>query len=255
MRKGLKEKIDDLKDAFRRDQTEPLVLMRSVWQRISKDVVSLGGGKLNLPYSAVKVAILAQSEGQKNIFKAALEQDRRLEKFLREKLREENCDAADRFRVAVDFVYTRPNAWGKNVFSVVPDLISNVDKTPSARLVILKGKAGKKQYKIEKRRTYIGRLKDVKDVDGRIIRRNDIVFEDSGDKTNTSVGRLHACLEFDTERNRFTLEDTGGSTGTRIERHGDFLDVQVNQRVSLKDRDVIHLGRASIQFVQQEGGK
>jgi hypothetical protein len=92
----------------------------------------------------------------------------------------------------------------------------------------------------------------VKDIDRRIVRRNDVVFEDNGDKINTSVGRLHACIEFDEEKNRFILEDTGGSTGTRIERRGEFLDVQVNQRVGLKDRDVIHLGRALIQFVLQE---
>ncbi len=51
------------------------------------------------------------------------------------------------------------------------------------------------------------------------------------------------------------LEDTGGSTGTRIERRGEFIEVQVNQRVGLKDGDVIHLGRALIQFKLPEGGR
>src|SRR5207302_1402596 len=131
------------------------------------------------------------------MFQSSLE-DRKLQNFIREKLKEENCESADKFAVSVDYVYTRPNAWGKNIFSITPETRSGADVNhQNARLVILKGKTAKRKYKIGKKRIHIGRLKDVKDLDGRIVRRNDIVFEDSGDRINTSVGRLHACIEFD----------------------------------------------------------
>jgi DNA repair exonuclease SbcCD ATPase subunit len=252
MSKGVRNKLSDLLGVFQKDQGEPLVLMRLVWRRISGDVVSVGSCQVNLPYTSVKVAILAETEGQRNSFKAALERDRKLEKFLREKLREERCEAANQFRASIEFVKTRPDEWGDNIFSVIPDALAHGNEIRAARLLVLAGQTTKTRYSIKKRKTYIGRLKEVKDIDRRIVRRNDVVFEDNGDKINTSVGRLHACIEYDEEKNRFILEDTGGSTGTRIERHGEFLDVQVNQKVALKDRDVIHLGRASIQFALQE---
>jgi hypothetical protein len=196
----------------------------------------------------VTVAILVQDEGQKHVFSAALEKDRALEKFVREKLTEENCEGANRFHVGMNFIYTRPESWGKELFAVVPDSVHAVNETQTAMLTILKGKAEKKKYRISKRRTYIGRLREVKDADGRTVRRNDVVFEDTGDKVNTSVGRLHACIESDNERKGFLLEDTGGCTGTRLERDGEFRDVQIGQRVRLRNGDIIHLGRAAIRF-------
>jgi hypothetical protein len=248
MSKGVRNKLNGLLGAFQKDQREPLVLMRAVWHQLSRDIVSVGSSKVNLPYSRIKVAILAESATQEKLFKAALERERNLERFLREKLREERCEAASQFRASLEFVRTRPNAWGENIFFITSDAVAHGNDAPAARLVVLAGQANKKRFRIQKRKTYIGRLKEVKDIDRRIVRRNDLVFEDTGDKINTSVGRLHACVEFDEEKDRFILEDTGGSTGTRIERRDGFIDVQVNQRVGLKDGDVIHLGRASIQF-------
>lgn len=248
MNKGLRENINHLVDALRRDESEPLVLMRSIWRKISKDVVSLGSGKLIVPYSRVTVAVLVHDDAQKNVLMAVLEKDRALEKFVREKLTEENCKGANRFHLDMNFVYTRPDSWGTELFAVVPDNVHAVNETKSAILTIVKGKAEKKKYRIEKRRTYIGRLREVKDADGRTVRRNDVVFEDTGDKVNTSVGRLHACIESDDERKGFLLEGTGGCTGTRLERDGEFRDIQISQRVRLRDGDIIHLGRAAIRF-------
>jgi len=248
MRRGIRGKLSEIISSLRGDQTEPLALMRAIWDRIRRDVVAIGGGRSDIPYARVKVSIFAEDEARVRVFKARLEESRKLEKFLREKLKDEACVTAGKFRVGVGFVYERPAAWGSDIFSVAPESDGACSKGAPAQLLVLKGTARRKRYKVEKRRTYIGRLKEVKDAGGRTVRLNDVVFEDTGDKINTSVGRLHACIDFDESEESFTLQDTGGETGTHIERGGHLIEVQVNQRVRLRDEDNIHLGRALLQI-------
>jgi hypothetical protein len=239
-----------LKDIFNfgKDQHEPLVLRRMIWSELSQALFTNEKGKVILPYTRLKIFVFVENETRKARFAAGLVEDRSLEKFLREKLKEEKCISSDKFRVTIEFVNERTSDFGKNIFYLAPETESATGNKPIAGLTILEGSTKKTRYKIEKKRTYIGRLDAVKDITGKVVRRNDVIFEDTGDKINTSVGRLHALIEFDDEKSVFTIQDTGSTTGTRIERESEFLDVLPYQKVNLRDGDILHLGRAAIRF-------
>ena len=63
-----------------------------------------------------------------------------------------------------------------------------------ARLVVVKGKATETVYALERARTNLGRLPEITDADYRVVRRNDVVFEDGADEANASVSRKHAHI-------------------------------------------------------------
>ena len=81
-------------------------------------------------------------------------------------------------------------------------------------------------------------------------RRNDVVFLDNGDETNSTVGRAHATVYFNREKNEFRLVDDVSRYGTRIFREGRSIEVPGGNRrgIRLRSGDEIYLGRACLRF-------
>jgi len=82
----------------------------------------------------------------------------------------------------------------------------------------------------------------------RIVRRNDVVFEDGADEANSSVSRKHAHILRD--GSDFRLVDDGSEYGTRVFRDGRSLEVPPGDRrgEKLRTGDEIYLGRACLRF-------
>jgi hypothetical protein len=114
--------------------------------------------------------------------------------------------------------------------------------------VITKGAAEQPEYRMKKERILVGRLPEVLDREGRLIRRNDLVFLDSGDDINSTVGRIHARIWFDSESREFCIMDEVSRYGTRIIRDGRSIEVpEGNQRgVRLRSGDEIYFGQACV---------
>ena len=117
-------------------------------------------------------------------------------------------------------------------------------------MTVLKGSAEKALYEMKKDRILVGRLPEVLDREGRMIRRNDVVFLDNGEEVNASVGRAHSRIWFDSEKQEFRIMDEVSRYGTRIMREGRSIEVPSgNTRgVRLRSGDEIYFGRACLRF-------
>ena len=123
-------------------------------------------------------------------------------------------------------------------------------RAPAAagRVVVVKGKTGNPEYALERARTNIGRLAELTDADHRVIRRNDVVFEEGADEANATVSRRHAHIRL--EDGDYRLCDDGSEFGTRVFRDGRSIEVPAGNRrgEKLRPGDEIYLGRACLRF-------
>jgi len=116
------------------------------------------------------------------------------------------------------------------------------------RLVLVKGKTDREEYTLERARTNLGRLAELTDADHRLVRRNDVVFEEGADEVNATVSRRHANIRL--EDGEYRLCDDGSEFGTRIFRDGRSIEVAAGDRrgEKLRANDEIYLGRACMRF-------
>ena len=132
---------------------------------------------------------------------------------------------------------------------VKPDPCGSKD-VPEVSLLILRGAAETSDYRLKKERILIGRTPDVMDREGRIIRKNDVVFLDNDEDVNATVGYSHARIWWVFEEKGFFLMDEASRYGTCIVRQGRSLEVpEGNYRgIRIHARDEIYCGQACLRF-------
>ncbi len=113
---------------------------------------------------------------------------------------------------------------------------------------MVKGKTAQAEYPLDKARTNIGRLAELTDAEQRVVRRNDVVFEEGADEANATVSRRHAHIRL--EAGDYRICDDGSEFGTRVFRDGRSIEVPAGNRRGEKLRagDEIYLGRACLRF-------
>jgi pSer/pThr/pTyr-binding forkhead associated (FHA) protein len=114
--------------------------------------------------------------------------------------------------------------------------------------MVVKGKTGQGEYRLEKARTNLGRMAELTDTEHRVVRRNDVVFEEGGDEANATVSRRHAHIRL--EAGEYRLCDDESEFGTRVLRDGRAIEVPAGNRRGerLRAGDEIFLGRACLRF-------
>jgi pSer/pThr/pTyr-binding forkhead associated (FHA) protein len=113
---------------------------------------------------------------------------------------------------------------------------------------VVKGKAACDEYVLDKPCTNIGRLSELTDSEQRVVRRNDVVFEENAHQANGTVSRQHAHIR--REDGQYRLADDGSEFGTRVFRDGRSIEVPPGNRRGerLRPGDEIYLGRACLRF-------
>jgi hypothetical protein len=122
---------------------------------------------------------------------------------------------------------------------------------PELRLEILKGTAEQPVYQITKDRLLVGCLPEVHDLEGRLVRKNNVVFPHEGNETNATVGTMHARIWFDFKKQEFRVMDESSRYGTRIVRGGRTIEVPPENPngVGLRSGDEVHFGQACFRFM------
>jgi pSer/pThr/pTyr-binding forkhead associated (FHA) protein len=117
-----------------------------------------------------------------------------------------------------------------------------------ARLVVVKGKAEQLEYALSKPRINVGRLAELADSEQRVVRRNDVVFEEGADEANATVSRCHAHIRLDA--GEYRICDDESEFGTRVFRDGRPIEVPAGNRrgEKLRPGDEIYFGRACLRF-------
>jgi hypothetical protein len=132
---------------------------------------------------------------------------------------------------------------------ITPDPHGSQD-VPEVRLLVLRGAAEPSDYRLKKERILIGRTSDVTDREGRIIRKNDVVFLDNGEDINATVGYSHARIWWDFEEEGFFLMDESSRYGTCIVHQGRSLEVPEGNYCGIRihSGDEIYCGQACLSF-------
>jgi hypothetical protein len=253
--------------AFGPVQSDELLLVhRAILDEIDGKIQTAQRGQRLFPYNYLRVRLVSQEADRRALFEAAFAQDRRLENDIRECLKAAGCDLPVGF--AVDVETAAEGAKGFDIeyaihqlppAPVVPEPPAPLAPEPKpaplpGRLAVVRGKAVHESYTLEKPRTNIGRLQELTDNQQRIVRRNDVVFEEGSDETNASVSRAHAHIRFETAAGEYRICDDESEYGTRIFRDGRSIEVPAGNRRGerLRAGDEIYLGRACMRFEQPE---
>ncbi len=231
----------------------PLELRREILEQIESRIVVAADGN-RFPYERIIVRLLPATQALGDIFESAFLQDESLKSDILETLKESQARAGTGFEVDVRVMPAPESAPPED--SPAFELEFERPGTPRERavpgvkLAVVKGSAEQPEYIIRKDNIMIGRLSEVLDREGRLIRKNDIVFLDNGEDVNSTVGRAHARIRFDRERWEYWIADESSRYGTYIVREGRSIEVPGgNARgIRLRPGDEICLGQACLHF-------
>ena len=229
---------------------ELVVVHRAILQEIESKVQTLPRGQRVFAAGRVVVTLASADANRRAIYETAFGE--RLEADIREALESAQCEIPRGFSVDVVTVEDGPPysiAYEKPApAAATTSAAPAAEASKPARLVIVKGKTEHDEYSLHRARTNIGRLPELTDSDHRVIRRNDVVFEEGATNDNSTVSRKHAHIRF--ENGEYRLCDDESEFGTRVFRDGRAIDVPSGNRrgEKLRPGDEIYLGRACLRF-------
>lgn len=228
------------------DSSELLIVHRAILEEIEGRVQVMARGRRVFPFARVIVTLIGEEEQRRALLEAAFKD--RLPSDVREMLDAAACEIPRGFGVEV-----RTAAAGLGAYEI--EYAADAPKPSVAapleagRLVTVKGKTERGEYTLDRPRTNLGRMAELTDSDHRVIRRNDVVFEEGADEANATVSRRHGHIRL--EDGEYRLCDDGSEFGTRIFRDGRSIEVPSGDRRGerLRPGDEIYLGRTCLRFM------
>jgi len=226
---------------------ELLLVHRGILEEVESKVQTVARGRRVFPYARLAVTLSSADADRRAVYQAAFAEGGRLESDIRDALESAGCQAPRGFSVEV-----KTSDEGERAFVIEYGTASAVAKAaadrPPARLVLVTGKTEHQSYELVKKRANIGRMAELTDTEQRVVRRNEVVFEDGGDAANATVSRRHAHIS--QEDGGYRICDDGSEYGTRVFRDGRQIEVPAGNRRGerLRPGDEIYLGRACLRF-------
>ena len=190
---------------------------------------------------------------QYSAFEESFVREDALKKYLLQTLAETGTQYPDEFQARIELQSVRgPEGIETAPFEIdyIRPNVMRLEEVPEVRLSVTRGTAEKQAYRLKKDRILVGRPAEVLDREGRIVRRNDIVFLESEDEAGASVGSSHARIWHDYEKRGFWIMDEGSRYGTRILRDGSVIEVPGDDPsgVQVRPGDDLYFGQAGIHF-------
>ena len=229
------------------DSGELLLVHRAILESIESRVQTVARGKRVFPYGHVTVTLVSADPDRRALYQTAFGEGGRLESDVQEALDSAECEVPRGFGVEV-----KTSETGEKNFTIEYSVEALKRATEAVRgvgrLIVVTGKTAQGEYTLEKALTNLGRMAELTDTEHRVVRRNDVVFEEGGDERNATVSRRHAHIRLDS--GDYRLCDDGSEFGTRVLRDGRAIEVPAGNRRGerLRAGDEIFLGRACLRF-------
>ena len=213
------------------------------------------GGRV-FPFGKVTVLLQAPNQNLRTVLQTAFIERESLKADIIRKLEEAKVRYPDGLEIMIELrKYEDSVQMGSGPLQCFemqffkPDPIPK-SEIPATSLIITKGSAEHPNYRIKKERILIGCLQEVLDREGRMVRKNDVVFPGHGGEINTTVDSVHARIWYEFEERQFRIMDEGSRYGTRIVREGRSLEVPSGRTrgLGLRSGDEIHCGQAGLRF-------
>jgi hypothetical protein len=215
--------------------------------REAEAAITLGPDGPMFPYNRVLVTLAADTPERRTELQATLPADHVHERLFQHLQR--RAEVAPDFRVEVRLAPGSENPAGftvalRHVAARVP-----TEHPVAPRAARLVSPDGSLRFTLSEGTTHVGRMADVHDRGGRLVRRNQIALE--GNAESRTVSRAHARIQGIRDRDTlvFTLIDEGSRYGSTVVRGGRAHKVlHGNAGFRLKDGDEVHFGRVHLQF-------
>lgn len=234
------------------DSDELLLVHRAILEEVAGKIQTVARGQRIFPYPHVTVTLASADPDRRTLYQAAFANEGRLEKDIRETLEGAQCQLPKDFRVDVKTAETGDRNFeiaysAEGVRPVQAAAPTEEPRDTVGRLIVVKGHTSRPEYTLDRPRVNLGRLAELTDSEQRIVRRNDVVFEE-GDEVNATVSRKHAHIR--RESGEYRLVDDESEFGTRVFRDGRSIEVPKGNRrgEKLRNGDEIYLGRACLRF-------
>jgi hypothetical protein len=240
------------RQTFGAERSNDLVVMHHlILEQIESKVQVLARGQKVFPFPQVNVTIVGETPQRRELLQAAFGQ--RLQADVIAALRGIRCEVPRGFAVQVHVVeeafapvevtYAKEEVKAAAAAAAAPP-------TPlePGRLIVVKGTTDGEEISLDRKRTNIGRMTELVDSTGRVLRRNHVAFEDGADEVSSTVSRRHAHVEL--EDGEYLLMDDRSEFGTSIFRDGRSIELVKGGRrgEKLRPGDEIYFGRACVRF-------
>ncbi|ARA91994.1 MAG: FHA domain-containing protein [Bacteroidetes bacterium] len=242
---------------FQRAPAEPLEFRRAILDDVER---AAEPHRRHFAFNRLTIHLLAESNRTRHLFEAALEgPDEPFSDAVHRRLADARIPVPEPLQVRWRFYRSIPErltgCFGERPFYVE---FTRRRTATTATLTVLKGRTPKTRYVVKSRQTLtIGRLEEVVDERGRIVRRNALAFADYEDETLPpeeraileTVSRIHARIGFDEAAGVFRVHDDQSTWGTSVVRTHLHVPIAVRQQpVALQDGDLIYFGKACVRF-------
>jgi hypothetical protein len=228
---------------------QPIEIVHAIVHLVQQEVQSTGRGRVQFPYTQVRIGIAAATARDRARLSAACEGPPSLRDRIVDRLTGTGCDAAD-LQVKVAFLAEPKPDWIDPAFHVDYARAAPPSAVPSSpsrlELAVVAGTADRSSYTFTGGHISLGRGTEVRDRHDRLVRTNQVAFVEGAGDINASVSRRHARIEHDTASDTFRLHDDGASHGTSVIREGRGLAVPQGRGLRLRSGDVIALGLARV---------
>jgi hypothetical protein len=237
---------------------QPLEVRHAVLDEIESRLVPGPNGLQLFPYDEIRVELIGGTADDVAALEATLQSDGGLDAAAHARLARRGCRATFEITIAdlrtaepsrdadlesenryrIQFLRRpAPGADPKRAEASAPDTVLTVTVGTGADAVACSLAQG---------RLHVGRVADVRDRDGRLVRQNGLVIPEALDPNGT-VSRRHAHVAATREAagTSYRVFDDGSRYGTSIVRSGRTIAVHAGSLgVALRDGDELHFGEA-----------
>jgi hypothetical protein len=237
------------------EKRELIEVHRAILDEVGSHVESLPRGRRTFAFAHLIVSVLVSDAGRRRSYEVAFVEADTLARDIAGRLADEHVELPEKFRVEVELLdEMEPEAAARGFdisYKTPPSSHPAVPtETQAVWLKVLSGKADRSEYSFRKTRINLGRLADIVDANQRLIRRNDVAFDELSEAPNPTVSRSHAHIEFDRATGQFRLFDDRSAQGTTVLHEGKIIPVPkgASKGVQLRPGDEIVLGQARLSF-------
>jgi hypothetical protein len=232
---------------------EPLEVRNAILDDIERHVIPGPRGTRLFPFDEVRIELLARVPEETVALEAMLDFDGGLETVARQRLVDRQCRLTPDFSLRVTMIARKPWDWpSDNPYRLSfcrpprPEASDQPERATVLELTLSPGGV-KAAYNLSQERIDVGRIPEVRDRGGRLVRQNAVVIAEDHDPNGT-VSRRHAHIKAALDprgRRVYMLYDDASTYGTCIVRGGRTIAVHPGSLgVRLRDGDEVHFGEA-----------
>jgi hypothetical protein len=236
-------------------ERQPFEIVHAVLEDLERQVQPAGRGAWVFPFNRVTLELLAPNREAKARLTGVVGTPEALRDRIAAKLGPA-CGLGP-LDVRVRYRTERGPRWTHEEYHLELEQIAAAAAPPSPpqptpgpagiELTVTQGTADRRRFTFAADRIDIGRGAEVLDARQRLLRRNQIAFNEDADATNQTVSRRHAHILYRAAAREYRVYDDGSARGTNIVRKGTTIPVPSGARgVALHADDELILGQARL---------